>query len=335
MTDIKRLLFLLVILLSFYLLYKLVERRQQIFADYETEMIEPFVDHVMSRITNCNNMNLPLKEYAIMSSWNSATNEGLHVTLDALDKVLIRGYRFIDLEIYSMEDKPCVSFSTQKNYDSMESPPLLFLDVCRRIILTAFSTNNGQDPLFLHLRIKSASPIIFEKLADICLHECKSRLYDNKVTKNTILSELKGKLVIIVDRNYYPQSETYTCTGTCKNDFTSLINMYSGTPEFESMSFVQKLEQPTKPLQKTNSGLTNVDKVSMVIHNMGSLNVESNGPEFYTLLKNYSIQIFPQKVYYRDSNLIMYEDFFVNNGHRAFVPMSIAFSFINNETEVN
>lgn len=337
MTEIKRLLFLLVILLSFYLLYKLVERRQQIFTDYESETkdtTEPFVD-VMSRISPCKNMNLPLKEYAIMSSWNSATNENQQVSLDALDKVLIRGYRFIDLEIYSMDDKPHVSYSTQKNYDSMESTPLLFLDVCRRIILTGFSTNNGQDPLFLHLRIKSASPIIFEKLADICLTECKSRLYEGQVTKNTVLSELQGKLVIIVDRNYYPQSETYKCIGSCTNDFTSMINMYSGTPEFESMPFVQKLEQPTTPLQKTNSGLTNVNKVSMVIHNMGSLNVESNGPEFYTLLKNYSIQIFPQKVYYRDDNLNLYEDFFVNNGHRAFVPMSIAFSFINNETEAD
>jgi len=335
MADTKRLLFLLVILLSFYLLYKLVERRQQIFADYEAEnTAEPFVD-VMSRISPCKNMNFPLKEYAIMSSWNSATDESLQVSLDALDKVLTRGYRFIDLEIYSLDNKPNVGFSTQKNYDTMESTPLLFLDVCQRIMLTGFSTNNGQDPLFLHLRIKSASPVIFEKLADICLHECKSRLYDGKVTKNTILSELQGKLVIIVDRNYYPQSETYKCIDSCVNDFTTIINMYSGTPELESMPFIQKLEQPTTPLMKTNDGLTNVEKISMVIHNMGSLNVENNGPEFYSLLKNYSIQIFPQKVYYRDQNLNLYEDFFLNNGHRAFVPMSIAFSFIHNETELD
>lgn len=331
MADIKRILFLIVIILSFYLLYKLVQRRQQILAAYEkeTKTQEPF--EVMPRISPCMNMNLPLKEYAIMSSWNSATDESQKVTLDALDKVLRRGYRFIDLEIYSIDNKPNVSFSTQKNFDSMESTPLLFLDVCRRIILTGFSTNNGQDPLFLHLRIKSASPIIFEKLAEICIHECSSRLYDGEVTKDTILSELQGKLVIIVDRNYYPLSETYTCKDTCKTDFKSIINMYSGTPELESMSFLQKLEQPTNPLQKTKTGFTNVKKVSMVIHNMGSLHVEGNGSEFYALLKNYSIQIFPQKVYYRDANLNLYEDFFVNNGHRAFVPMSIAFSFINNE----
>jgi len=334
MADIKRILFLLVILLSFYILYKLVQRRQQIFAEYEKEreneiFAEPF--EVMPRISPCTNMNLPLKEYAIMSSWNSATNESLNVSLDALDKVLVRGYRFIDLEIYSIDNKPNVSFSTQKSYDSMESPPLLFQDVCRRIILTGFTTNNGQDPLFLHLRIKTVSPIIFEKLADIIVHECNSRLYTGKVTKNTILSELKGKLVIIVDQNYYPQSETYQCIGSCKNDFTTIINMYSGTPELESMSFVRKLEQPSKPLQRIGNGLTNVDKLGMVIHDMGSLNVDSNGPEFYPLIKNYSIQIFPQKVYFRDENLNVYEDFFVNNGHRAFVPMSIAFSFLNKE----
>jgi len=327
MPDIKRILFLLVIILSFYLLYKLVEKRQTIIQ--EPELVEePF--EVMSRISESKNVTLPLKQYAIMSSWNSATDKNEQVSLATLDNVLLRGYRFIDLEIYSVDNKPHVGVSTHRSFETMESNPLLFLDVVRRIISQGFTT---KDPLFLHLRIKSKNPIIFEKMADIFVQECNTRLYSGKVKGSTILSELQGKLIIIVDRNYFPQAETYKCIGSCKNDLTKLVNMYSGTPELESMPFMQKLQQPTQPLLKTTAGLTNVKKVKMVSHHMGSLNMEKNGPGFYTLLKNYSIQIFPQKVYYRDENLILYEEFFANNGHRAFVPMSIAFEYIFNEVD--
>ena len=269
-------------------------------------------------------MTLPLKEYEIMSSWNSATNSNGDVSLDALDNVLSRGYRFIDLEIYSVNNVPNVSFSIEKSADVMESTPLLFLDVINQIVSKGFSSNNGQDPLFLHLRIKSKNPQIFEKLADIITDVCKPRLYSSAVTGDTPISHLKGKLVIIVDRNYSPTSETYQCIGACKNDFKALINMYSGTPEFESMESTHKLEQPTTPLLKTSDGMTNVNKIRMVTHSMGSLNVDENGPYFFKLVKNYSVQIYPQKVYFRDSNLNVYEEFFSNNGRRAFVPMANA-----------
>ena len=327
MTGITKILFLLAIVLAFFLLYRLVERRQHILAAYETEKEESAkYEHfeTMPLISNSKNLTLPLKEYAIMSSWNSATNSSGDVSLDALDNVLTRGYRFIDLEIYSVNNVPNVSFSIEKSADIMESTPLLFLDVMNRIVLKGFSSNNGQDPLFLHLRIKSKNPLIFEKLADIITDLCKPRLYSSVVTGDTPISSLSGKLVIVVDRNYSPKSETYECIGSCKNDFKALINMYSGTPEFESMESTHKLEQPTTPLLKISDGLTNVNKIRMVTHSMGSLNVDENGPYFYKLVKNYSVQIYPQKVYFRDSNLHIYEEFFANNGHRAFVPMANA-----------
>jgi hypothetical protein len=336
MTDIKRILLLVVIVLSFYLLYKLVERRRAILAEYETEkevssLSEKENFEVMSRISSSANLQFPLKEYEIMSSWNSATDTNLKVSLAALDNVLKRGYRFIDLEIYSVDNIPNVGFSTQSAFDSMESTPIPFLEVCKQIMLTAFITNNGADPLFINLRIKSKSPTIFGQLADIFVSECKPRLYDGKVKGSTILSELKGKIIIIIDRNYYPQSETYTCKApSCTNDFTTMINKYSGTPALQTWSVVDKMNQPTQPLKITKNGFTNVEKLQMMIHNMGSLNVASNGPEFHALLKTYSIQILPQKVYYQDKYLTQYEEFFTNNGHRAFVPMAIACSYVQN-----
>lgn len=336
MPDLKRILFLMVIFLSFYLLYCLLERRRNLMADLEvenqnTQQKEPF--EILSRISHSENMILPLKEYVVMSSWNSATDSNGNVSLNTLDNVLKRGYRFIDLEIYSVDDKPCVGFTAQKTNDTMDSSPISFLDVCRHIMLQGFSTNNGKDPLFLHLRIKSTNYKILEKMADVLLQECKNRLFDGDVDGDTRLASLKSKLVIIVDRNYFSQSETYKCIGSCTNDFTKLINLYSGTPDLESMPFVHKLQSSFIPLQQARAGLTNVEKLKMVIHQMGSLNIEHNGSEFFTLVRNHSIQVFPQKVYFRDANLFVYEDFFTNNGHRAFVPMSVAFEYIFNELE--
>lgn len=335
MPDIKRILFLIVILLSFYVLYKLVQRRSRLITEYEKsqeELDEGFVGSSSSsarpRISNTSNLSFPLKEYVFMSSWNSASNSTGVVSLDTLEETLMRGYRFIDLEVYSVESKPQVSFSTQRAYDAMESNPILFVDVCRRIITKAFTTTNGQDPLFLHLRIKSRNPNLFEMMANILKVECESRLYNKKVTLDTPLEKVKGRLVIVVDRTYVPHLESYECSGKCTNDFKKMINMYSGTPGLESMKIMDKLEQPKQVLQQTDNGRTNVSKLQMVVHGMGELNVEKNGPEFFTMVHNYRVQIVPIKAYYKDESLTEYENFFKNNGHRAFVPMSVAFNFI-------
>lgn len=336
MTDIKRILLLVVIVLSFYVLYKLVENRRIIITEYETEKKEgssssPKKENfeAMPRISPSASMQYPLREYTIMSSWNSATDTNLKVSLAALVNVLNKGYRFIDLEIYLVDNIPNVGFSTQSTYDSMESTPIPFLDVCKQIMLTAFLTNNGSDPLFINLRIKSNNPTIFEKLANIFESECKTRLYPKTVNEKTILSTLKGKLIIIVDRNYSPQSDTYKCSApTCKKDFKKMINMYSGTPDLQTWSVLDKMNQPTLPLKITNNGYTNVGKIQMMIHGMGSMNIASNGSEFAALLKKYSIQIYPHKVYSNDGNLTKYEDLFINNGRRAFVPLAIAYSYV-------
>lgn len=334
MPDIKRIIFLFVIILCFYVIYKLVQRRQTILTEYENESKEPFETktEIRPRIRSTGNLSLPLKEYVIMSSWNSASGPDGQVTLTNLSNTLKRGYRFIDLEIYSIDNKPHVSYSTLKQYDSMESKPMLLVDTCKRIITDGFITDNGADPLLLHLRIKSKNPGIFEKIGEILKRECGTRLHKGKVTGDTLLSDIKGRLVIIVDRNYVPGLETFQCTKDCKTDLKPMINMYSGTSDFESMKIMQKLDQPTRPLQKTEDGRTNVEKMQLVTHGMGELHINKNGPEFFTMVKNYKVQVFPVKAYYKDDEFSVYEDFF-KKYHRAFVPMTIAFDFLEEELD--
>lgn len=328
MPDWRRILILILVVISLFIIYKLVKKREIILQESEKkeeeeEILEPFSS---LQLSNSENTTFPLKEYVIMSSWNSANDYNGKVSLDTLEKTLDRGYRFIDLEIFSVDNIPQVSFSNTKQNDTMDSAPILFLDVCRLIVTKGFTTPNGEDPLFLHLRIKTAKDDILEKMANIFNVEFMSRLYEGEVTGDTELSQLRKKVVIIVDRNYLPNIEVYKCEGTCTLDFKQFVNMYSGTPEFKNLTYVQKLEQTITPLMKTYKGRTNVSTFQMVTQPIGDLIVNKNSSDFLELIKNYKINVFPQKVFYPDEHLTLYENFFVDYGRRAFVPMSVAFN---------
>jgi hypothetical protein len=336
MIHLQKILLILVIVLCFYILYKLVLEREKIMKEFNqsptpntnTEGFESLPSMKESK-----NVGLPLKEYVIMSSWNSAVDAAQLVSLDALEKTLIRGYRFIDLEIYLVNDQPHVGFSTLKNYNTMESPPVLLFDALGTIMAKAFTLENGKDPLFLHFRIKSIREDIFPKLANIIQIQLGKRLHHGKVSKNTLLSEIQDKVILVVDKSYVPQLDQYECKDNCTEDFLQMVNMYSGTVDLPSMKVYQKLEQPSQPLQLSENQRTNAKTLQMVSHGVGEFYNKKNFPDFYRLVKNYSTQIVPIKVYARDEPSSIYEAFFKNNGSRAFVPMSIAYSYIELETE--
>ena len=332
--HVQKILLILVIVLCFYILYKLVLEREKIKKEFNqspTAAKEGF--EALPSIKSSKNVGLPLKEYVIMSSWNSAVDSAQIVSLDALEKTLIRGYRFIDMEIYLVNDQPHVGFSTLKNYNTMESPPILLFDALGTIMAKAFTLENGKDPLFLHFRIKSVRQDIFPKLANIIQIQLGKRLHHGKVSKNTLLSEIQDKAIVVVDKSYVPQLDQYECKEDCTEDFLEMVNMYSGTVDLQSMKVYEKLEQSTQPLQLSEDQRTNVKTLQMVSHGIGEFYNKKNFPDFYRLVKNYSTQIVPIKVYARDDPLMIYEAFFKNNGGRAFVPMAIAYSYIELESE--
>ena len=96
MPDIKRIIFLFVIILCFYVIYKLVQRRQTILTQYESESKEPFETktEIRPRIRSTGNLSLPLKEYVIMSSWNSASGPDGQVTLTNLSNFYYQKEKF-------------------------------------------------------------------------------------------------------------------------------------------------------------------------------------------------------------------------------------------------
>lgn len=126
-------------------------------------------------------LNLPLREYCIKSSFNSAYN-GTNVSADVLEARIKEGYRFIDLNVYSASGDVYVGFS-QDNSPNKESPTvtlvqsnLLLSDALNKISSTAFSSTVQTDssmsdfssfPVFVHIRIYRSTTSTIDIIADV------------------------------------------------------------------------------------------------------------------------------------------------------------------------
>ncbi len=283
-------------------------------------------------IISTSTINLPLMEYVIMSSWNSALNEKQLVSLDALENTIKRGYRFLDMELYLVDDKVQVGFSSEKSNNSMESEPVLFFDACKTIMATAFITGNKKDPLFLHLRIKSDYEDIYPKIAKTMKGQLSNFLYSGMITEDTLLEDVQSKIIIVVDRTYVPNISKYKCKGICTDDILAYINIFSNSSILHSSKIYNKLNENKNLLKITNedSMETNVNKLQMVTHGLGEFYNAKNEENYYQLVLDYKVQIIPHKVFSRDQALADYETFFMENGKHAFIPMIIAHDYLKN-----
>ena len=326
--NFKKILLLIAIAISFYIIYRLVQRRQtlsELKANEEIKNSIPTIEgFAMPTIKKTENVGYKLKEYQIFSSWNSCAQSNNNVSLDQLEKVLLNGCRFLDFEVYFIDEKPVVGFSKGK-YQSNESiqqidsdDVLPFYDVCRKLV--SGKCPNPNDPLFLHFRIKSNNVNIFDKMAEAFTSSgIQEKLPKMKVTKDTILSELQNKIIVVVDKTYVPSVDN--------SKLTDMIQLYSGTSELASFKLQQKLVQKARPLSKTTDNETNTDSLVMVTHEVGidydHKNVEKT---FEKLVIDHSVQIIPHKFYSDDGLLTDYKNFFSDHGHTAYMTMAVAHS---------
>lgn len=200
--------------------------------------------------------NLPLKEYCIMGSYNSAIT-GKYVNLDMVKYVLSRGCRFLDFEVFYINNKksndidelytPVVSYVLDKNFKNLETENTVLLDkVLVAAVANGFSSNspNNGDPLFIQLRIKptkvdkteyssfsddNAYQDNFKKnevlkkdfyraVAKSVDYALKSKLYNGEVTQETKFADLMGKVVLIIDKTLEPKYKDYcSCNLTEQN----------------------------------------------------------------------------------------------------------------------
>ena len=156
-----------------------------------------------------------LYDYYIKSAYNCCcggepTNS--FVSLCALEESIKQGYRFLDFEIYSIDNKPVVSSSSQSDFRLKETYNYLDFDkTMEKVSSFAFSSAcpNNYDPLLLHFRIMSNHKNIFDEMAESIINHLSSYLLgpkygfeNNGVNLGTIpLKEFINKIIIVVDKS--------------------------------------------------------------------------------------------------------------------------------------
>ena len=123
-------------------------------------------------ITNVTPFKHKLRDYYIASSYNSCCGGDFkndYVDYVPLKQVIKQGARLLDFEIYSLNGKPVVAASSESSYNLKETyNSLPFDDVMNIVSRYSFSSStcpNANDPLFIHLRIKSNREDIYKSMA--------------------------------------------------------------------------------------------------------------------------------------------------------------------------
>lgn len=125
-------------------------------------------------ITSINNtFNKPLRNYYIKSAYNCCcpgNYKNDFVELCALKNILKQGVRWLDVEVFSINNKPVIAASTTDNYFEKETynsiPFQDFLTCINQNAFSSFSPNPG-DPIFIHIRFKSNNINMYNSLTKI------------------------------------------------------------------------------------------------------------------------------------------------------------------------
>ena len=136
MHPIKKFLILVIVLIAIFIIYNLLKSRQIIKINYEKEkkeLKEGFEtgSNDASGVQNASGVSissiprkylrLPIREFIVKSSYNSAINNENIAEKKQIMAVLERGCRLLDFEIYTRNNIEYVSYSEDSEYKSMDT----------------------------------------------------------------------------------------------------------------------------------------------------------------------------------------------------------------------
>lgn len=259
---------------------------------------------------------LLLRDYYVKSSYNSCASgqfENDWVDLCALNNVIKQGCRFLDFEIYDLNNIPVVAVSSTNNYFEKGSYNYITLDdVVSTIQSTAFngsSCPNPKDPLIIHLRIKTNHIDIYNNISTILTTRLDSKMLPNIYSyefggKNlgaVPLKDLLGKVIVIVDKSN-PLFE--------KTSLDEFVNIASNSV------FLRNLTYSNVVYSNDMTDLINNNKKNMCICKPDLSKIASNYN--VSAVMQYGVQ-FPSMCFQiNDNNLQLYNALFNETG-KAFI----------------
>jgi hypothetical protein len=261
-----------------------------------------------------------LKDFVVKSSYNSAVT-GKYVNIDMVKYLLTRGVRLLDFEVLLIDDKPMVTYTNDYQLETIETSNTVLLDnIFSMITTTAFvqPTPNTNDPLFVHLRIKSKGDDtkIYKLISKSIDSTLKPRLYQGKVSHQTKMSDIQGKIVLIIDktidRNYESKSTCKPKEPQCYN-LSTFVNLESGSDNLFLHRYTELLNLSYDHIRvEDKCGLcTSTKNMRMVMPD--TINNNTKNPDINSFILNYGAQFVLYKFYSKDEELEQYEKMFDDN----------------------
>lgn len=280
-----------------------------------------------------------LKDYIVKSSYNSAVT-GKYVNIDMVKYLLRRGVRLLDFEVMLIDNAPMITYTDDKTLGTIESNNTLLLDnVFSMVVSGAFvqPTPNIKDPLFIHLRIKaeSGNDNLYKLIAKSIDSTLKGKLYTGQINKDTTMSDIMGKIVIIVDKTINRQYKLASSCGPSEKDCYDLnkyVNLESGSDflflhrysEILNLSYDHVRVEDTCPI------CTSTTNMRMVLPD--TINKNTKNPDIDDFILNYGSQFVLYKFYSKDAELERYEQLFDDN-KGGIIPLAYAIDYLAQNTQ--
>jgi hypothetical protein len=194
-----------------YIIYKVNQKQNEIASTYVNvnRTVGP-LNMLANQIVDP--MTLPLRNFYIKTALNCCCLgewKNNYVDTVALRSAIADGYRCLDFEIYSEDNKPVVAASTKPSFYFKETyNSIPFLDAMTVLAQNAFTkAPNGTDPLFINLRIKSNNAKIVPDIVTAINTQFGSMLlgpeYNYLYAGNNLgqvpMSSFQNKVVIVAD----------------------------------------------------------------------------------------------------------------------------------------
>lgn len=308
------LIFLIIFIICLLLLYILYTTRLE---SRECANMTKMYGDVNGKIkSNTADSNDHLCNYYVKTAYNCCSGGSYkndYVNVCNLKNVIKQGARCLDFEIYSVDGHPVVSTSTADNYYVKETYNYVkFADAMSIIQMYAFGDGapNKLDPIILHLRFKSNNSEMYKAIANIfqsyttlMLGKEYSYMNHNQNLGLIRLSELKGKIVLIVDESNKSFQDNA--------ELVEYVNATSNSGNIRSYPYFGVKNVPDiDELSNFNKG----SFMSMVLPDAG-VNPPNPSPDY---ARELGCQFVAMRYQYVDNFLLSDINFFDDNGY-AFV----------------
>ena len=177
------------------------------------------------------------------------------------------------------------------------------------------------------MRIKPNDSNIYHAVATSIDATLKSVIYDGKITKETKLKDVMGKVVIIVDKTVnYDYNDHTSCEKGAINcyDLTKYMNLESGSEYLNLYHYTDLLGHARKPILLKDDNIHTTSKNMKMVQ--PDIVINKSNPAYKEFIVNHGCQNLLCQFQIVDENFIKYEEFF-NDMNSGIVPLASALKY--------